>query len=491
MRVTEYKSGPSERQILTAMILHPIVLGRIASKWEHGCFASTWSNEIAKWCIDYHNKYGEAPGKSIVGLFQSWADKNQDRKDDIRLIESLLETLSDEWGTGAKDIKVDYITDQAGEHFNKNKFSRVMSAAQGEFDNGNVDAAIAKLTEFRKIEMGIGAAIDWAQDTERIISTLGQEESNRLISYPGAIGELFGNILEVDGFVGVRAADKVGKSQVLLDMGMRAMFQRHKVAYFQVGDMSERQVLRRIYTRAALHPIRSTQYPPKWPCEVMWPVSIEHVPPIKGDRGEIRQPAKIEYEPKKFKRPLDYKDVVKACENIMYHRTKSLQSYFRLSCHPNMTMTVAGIRDTIKRWELDGYSPAVCIIDYADLLAPPKGKNLERRDQVNENWNQLRALSQELHCLVVTATQSDTEAYRKEIQDKANFSEDKRQNSHVTAMIVLNQTAAEKDNGQFRLQVVFKREEDFSPRRCVHVASCLALAHPTVRSCWEPMKGKK
>ena len=491
MKVVEYKDGNRERQILTAMILHPTVLGRISSKWQQGLFASTWANLVGQWCHDYFQKYGENPNRHIVGLFQSWAEKSED-KDTIRLVEHFLESLSDEWESNPQDIKVDYITDQAGEHFNKVKTGRILSAAQGDWDNGDVDKAIARLADFRRVEMGVGSAIDFFQDPERISSLFTHDDnSETVIHYPGAIGELFGNILELDGFVGIRAPDKVGKSWLLMDMAMRAVFSRKKTAYFQVGDMTEKQILKRFCTRSALCPIRSTEYPAKWPCFVKWPISIEHVPPIKGERGEIRQPARVEYEEKKFKRPLDYKTVEGAFDFIMTNRIKSRKPYLRISCHPNKSITVAQIRDKLKAWEIDGFFPQCCLIDYADVLAAPEGKrSWESRDLVNENWNQMRALSQELHCLVVTATQSDTEAYRKEIQDKANFSEDKRQNSHVTAMIVLNQTAGEKDAGQFRLQVVFKREEDFSPRRCVHVASCLALAHPTVRSCWEPFKNK-
>lgn len=492
MKVVEYKSGSTERQILTAMILNSVVLGRISSQWQRGMFASSWSNEIAEWCNDYYQKYGEAPAKAMVGLFQNWADRNQERKDDIRLIESLLESLSDEWETGAKDIRIDYITDVAGMHFNKNRVGRTISAAQGELDNGDLDAAVAKITNFKRLEMGPGAAIDLVQNEQEISTTFFQQESTAVINYPGAIGELFSNIFELDGFVAIRAPDKSGKSFVLLDLAIRAALQRQRVAYFQVGDMSQRQVLKRFYTRIAGIPIRSPDWPPKWPAVIKWPVSIEHVPSMLGTNGKNqRQPARIEYEEKRFKKPLDYHSAVKACEKFMYERIKSKRSFLRLSCHANSTMTVAKIKDTLARWEIEGYEASIVIIDYADILAPPEDrKHWDRRDLINENWNQMRALSQEKHVCLVTATQSDTETYRKEIQDRSNFSEDKRQNAHVSAMVAINQTDAEKEAGQYRLQVPFRREEDFSPRRCVHVASCLALAHPTVRSCWEPIKNR-
>jgi hypothetical protein len=123
----------------------------------------------------------------------------------------------------------------------------------------------------------------------------------------------------------------------------------------------------------------------------------------------------------------------------------------------------------------------VIVIDYADILANPPGFN-ESRDATNATWKHLRRLSQERHCLVVTATQADAASYRAETIDASNFSEDKRKLSHVTGMVGINSTPEEKENSMQRLNWVVLRESEFNVTRCVHVASCIDIGNPAVKS---------
>ena len=97
----------------------------------------------------------------------------------------------------------------------------------------------------------------------------------------------------------------------------------------------------------------------------------------------------------------------------------------------------------IKSWERDGWLPDVIVIDYADLLAAESSRT-EGRDTINGTWKALRALSQELHGLVVTATQSDANSATTGLLTRANFSEDKRKFAHITGMNGLNQNNEEK-----------------------------------------------
>ena len=81
----------------------------------------------------------------------------------------------------------------------------------------------------------------------------------------------------------------------------------------------------------------------------------------------------------------------------------------------------------------------VVVVDYADILRPPPGR-MEPRDQANEVWKQLRALSSALHCLVVTATQANRAGYDRELLGMTNISEDKRKLAHANGVIGINMT---------------------------------------------------
>ena len=155
----------------------------------------------------------------------------------------------------------------------------------------------------------------------------------------------------------------------------------------------------------------------------------------------------------------------------------------KLSCWPNDTINVSGIRDELSLLEREGWVADVIVIDYADILAPPAGVT-EFRHQQNKTWQQLRSLSQEKHALVITATQSDAKSYEVRTVTRKNFSEDKRKMAHATGIIGLNQQPAEKDQGVMRLNWVVRRDAYANEWNCVHVAGCLVISNPAVVSCW-------
>lgn len=462
MRV-EKRDGSTERRILIGMVVDSSLLGRLSAKWEPGLFKSTWANVVAGWCVEFYNRYGEAPAGAVEGLFESWAE-NAD-KETVKLVERFLEGLSDEYESLAKDSNSDYLLDLAGEHFNKVKLSRLAEEIQGDIDNGNASKALKRVVKYTQVEVGIGAGIDVLHDPQAMKDAFTSKDEV-LIQYPGALGRFFGPHLQRDGFIVFQGPEKRGKTWWLLDLAWRALLQRRRVAFFEIGDMSQNQIMRRFMIRAAKRPLT--------PKKVQYPMSIS--------REEDEQFATSTLSEREWDDELSWQEALAACEKVMHKNVKSKDRLLRLSCHPNSTIGVAGITSILQGWERDGWgSPDVVVIDYADLLAPMPGYN-DSRDQVNAAWKQLRAMSQSLHCLVVTATQADAASYRTETITMHNFSEDKRKNAHVTGMVGLNQTPQEKEQQIMRLNWIVLREGDFHPMKCVHVAGCLSVGNPAVKS---------
>jgi intein/homing endonuclease len=261
----------------------------------------------------------------------------------------------------------------------------------------------------------------------------------------------------------------VHNSWELMDVVYHAVLQRKKVAYFEVGDMSQDQVMRRLAVRLARRPIK--------PQTVLWPRSME----LEKDEDTGRMIAHIEQEELKFDTGLSWQDAWKAAQKFKQKKTRTNDVLLKLSCHPNSSINVYGIQNMLSLWERDGWVPDVIVVDYADILAPMNGA-AESRDQINATWKALRALSQSMHCLVVTATQSKATSYNVETMTKGEFAEDKRKLAHVTGMIGINSNQQERELGVVRLNWIVRREEMYSDRWCCHVARCLALANPSVRS---------
>ena len=463
MRVTS-RTGSRERQVLTGMIVDRTILARIVPKWDGKLFASDWSNIVGKWCVDFFKKFGIAPGKEIEGIFEQWEETCKD-KESVALVDGFISSLSKEYELAKENLNRDLILDYAGELFTKVRARRQAEEALELLDNGDVTKAVDLLQRPQKVDVGVGNYIDVFQDVEAIRKAF-EQVNDPVITYPGPAGQFFGNALERDALVAFLAPEKRGKTFWLLDAAYRAMLQRKRVAFFEVGDMTEAQIMRRFMTRAAKRPLgaRTIQYPKV----------------LKSAEDKSGKP-EILLEERHYDKPLDWKIAKEACDKVMQQDVKSKKSYFRLSVHPNNSITALGIKTIVDDWANDGFNPDVIVIDYADLLAPING-TAETRDQINATWKSLRALSQINHCLVLTATQANAASYSADIIDMSNFSEDKRKFAHVTGMIGINQTYEEKKNGIQRLNWIVRREEESYDKDCLYVAGCLALANTCIRS---------
>ncbi len=470
MRVVRYENS-QERSILISMIVDKNTLGIISAKWQGDMFEGKWANVIGTWCVEYFRKYQKAPASKIANMFISWKERTKDTKT-IELVEDFLSSLSDEYEK--TDPNYQHTVDMAGKYFNRVKISKFVESLQGSLDENRLEEAQEKITNFTRIEVGGGRRIQLFTSVDEIRSAFSRDNEEVLVTYPGALGQFFGNSLERDGFIAFQGPEKSTKSMWMLDIAYRAVCQRKRVAFFEVGDLSERQCKHRFLTRVSQIPMRSPGN--KWPLKVRYPVSI--VPP-KDPKGFY---ASVTFEEKIYKKALDEQTAIQACEDFMREKVKSEKPYFYLSIHPNSSINVDGIRSIINTWQVeDNWTPDIVIVDYADILAPPIGVK-DTRDQINTNWKNLRRLSQELHCLVITATQADADSYSRITMDRSNFSEDHRKMAHVTGLVGINVTASEKENGQCRLSWIVLREGEFSSKRVCHVAGCLPLCMTSVKS---------
>lgn len=469
MKITE-RTGSDERKLLIAMIVDKRFLSHAVDIWDRdGLFKSKWSNLIGKWCIRHYKKYKEAPGNKVEHLFEKWEENTRD-SDSARLIEKFLSSLSDQYEGHEEEINTQYTLDVAQRHFNKIKLARLVEKVENGLDVGDVDEALSAVLKHNTVEVGLGAGIDVLIDKRAIQRSI-EWSQEQCITYPGRLGPFMGRSMVKGGFVSFLGPEKRGKSFWLLDTAFRAVCQRKKVAYFEAGDNSEEEVVQRLLSRVARRPVKKGVLP--------YPTSIERV--------EDEYFAEVGHEKKKYKDDLSWQKAWKACQELTKRKIKSKHSFFKLSCHPNSTLSINGIESILQSWERDDWVPDVIVIDYADILNMD-GYGVEGRDRINETWKAMRGLSQTWHSLVLTATQAKADSYKKEqtekVMSKDDFSDDKRKLAHVTAMIGLNQNKEEeKDHGIMRLNYVVLRHGKYSEKHCVHVAGCLGIANPAVRSC--------
>jgi len=461
MKSTTVRTGTSERQVIVAMITHKTFLATIASRWKRNLFPSPWANIIAGWCVEHVRKYDAAPQLKIRNYFEEWATRDGD-KDTISLVEQLLLDVSQEHQRSGHELdQIQYLLDKAQELFDGHSANDLGQQLQVLAGKGDVKTARELIEGWRRVEVGVGTGIKVLSE-RAAWDMMFEESTENLIEYPDALGNFYKGALVRDCFISYMGKEKIGKSYILQDNAWNAVKQRRKVAYFEIGDSSQSQVLSRFAVRICGRPFKEGRY---------------DVPTRMEPSSGGRQIPAIERKLKTFKTGI-------CPEQLHEKRLEFLEEVgdnWRLSCHPNSSISVTGIASIVETWQRDDWTPDVLVIDYADILAPLSGKD-EKRDQINESWKAMRALSQKLHCLVITATQTDTDSYSAWILNRGNFSEDKRKYAHVNGMIGINQTDDEKKQHVYRLNWVALRALDFQESKCCWCVGEMGHGNPFMLS---------
>ncbi len=472
MKVSKYKFT-EERAILTALITHDGILGRLYQQIgeERSPFRSKWSNLVARWCFDYFAKYGRAPRKTIQNLFIRYT-KGQHDENLVEIIEKFLASLSQEYSSLAQEMNEKFVIDMAGTLFDKIRLERMAQAIQDAVEQDDLEGAHA---QYQKYETPSFTDSSWGNPftPEEVDTTLRHyEQGDRcLIRFGGALDKFLSPYFTRGAFISFVAPEKRGKSYWLMETVWKALRQRRRVLYYVLGDMSKTQVSLRFYLRAT----GRTAYSPM---QIQFPTGISRNG--KDPKGGFPT-AEVQYEFKRTKR-LDRYSIRKAVEKLQaMTATKDLR--LKLKCAGASVISAGQIESDIKEFSRDGWVPDVVVIDYADLLAPePHTLKQDFRHQVNETWKVMRRISLDYDNLIVTATQAAATSYGSWVIRKKDFSEDKRKNAHVTGMCGINQTSEEKTNGIYRLNWVFLRDGKWADTQVAWVAGNLEIAAPLIQS---------
>jgi hypothetical protein len=451
--------GAAERRILINAIVSKEFLARISGKLPSDPLRSEWSNLVLGWCQDFYMKYQDAPKKNIEDIFQQWA-RTAKNKGTVTNINKVLTQLNGQYEKNTESVN--FSLDMAERFFNQVQLELLQEKMRVRLERGDVDNAISDQASFRKINLKTPPFINIMEDKEAQRRAL-ENKQRVLIRFTGAAGEFFGEEFAEDSFVGLMAQAKGGKSYSMLELGWRAFMQGRNVAYFQIGDLSQDQVMRRFQKRAAYRPLQSKL--------VRFPTSIV-VP-----EDDPRAMAEVAYEAKVYDKPLDRKlgeRAFQACK-------EKYKGDIRLSYHPTRTVNVIDIRNILETWDKEGWEAKVVIIDYAGNLAPLDGRIL-KHEQVDHSWSLMRQISEARKCCVITANQSNRESFRAWVLTRNHFRDSLMVLAHVTAFIGVNMTDEEKESEVVRYNFVARREEKFSESRCLYCASCLDAGTTMVKT---------
>lgn len=517
-----------ERRIIIGMIVSNQYMAEISKIWDSRILKAPMAQRLAGWCIDYFEKYEQAPGRDIEGIYIEQLKKGlpKDIAEDIE--EEILPELSDEYERDK--FNYTYLLDQTKQYFRERRLQLFSDQIKGLVDSGELTEAEEAAAEYHPIAEQLSDCID-IDDMDNIKDHLVEaftESSTPIVQYPGALGQFWNAQLCRGAFIGLLAPEKRGKSYILLDLAMRGCAQGANVAFFQAGDMTRPQQLRRIGIYLAQKSDK-----PKFCREMLVPVLdcghnfndtcnmkerrgegiVEDMPAEKAlgcvsnqaaanqlkdyvkdhqdyvPCGQYKCPhfvGSVWYKIQKPREPLEADTAHSVLHNFFNPKgrvIKRRRGRFKLSSYSNGTLSTKEIKSLLNTWERqENFVPDIIIVDYADILVDHSVK--EFRHKQNEIWKGLRGISQEQHCLLVTATQADANSYERDLLKLGNFSEDKRKYAHVTAMYGLNQDkgGVEKRMGLMRINELMVREDDGDQMNQVNVLQCLQQGRPHLGS---------
>ena len=502
-----------ERRICTGLIISDSYIQEVQKIWDNKYLTSSTARIIAQWCLEYYDKYNYAPKNTIENIYVQKLKEQKIGKDQGEDIEDILDGLSSEYDD--HQFNVQYLLDQTCAYFQERRLKLFQEEITACLESGDLTGAQAAASSYAPAEQEEQSCIDVFESNEERIKQIFEERQKPLIQFPGALGEYWNDQFVRDALIGLMAPEKRGKSWLLMEIAMQGIKQGCNVVFFQAGDMSEAQMLRRMciylarksdqekYCKELFIPVLDCIYNQNDTCEKGERESPFGV--IDKDAKEFADITKEElleafknnpeyktcHNCKKIRgtiwlkrnaktSPLSWKEAYK---KVRAFRTRH-HNKLRLSTYPNETLSIQEINTLLNLWEKqDSFIPDIILIDYADILASDADSSrLEPRNQQNKIWQRLRKLSQQKHCLVVTATQADAASYDKNTLGLSNFSEDKRKYGHVTAFFGLNQSPEEKRIGIIRVNELVIRDGAFDRMHQVKILQSLQIGRPFLDS---------
>lgn len=508
-----------ERKIAIGLITSTEYLEKLQKEWNPEYIGSATIKLIAQWCWEHFKKFGKAPQRDIELIYEK-----KSKKIDPDLAEELetdfLPELSSEFEQ--EEIDVEYLLHETREYFNERKLTILTENIESLIAKGNIKEAAELVEQFELLsdEDDVDNILDLTDEEtvmQKVDDALNTSIQN-VLQFPGALGDFMNDELVRGGFVAILAPEKRGKTWLLLDMMMRAVQQNRKVAFVQAGDMTEAQQLVRI----AIYLARRSNKE-KYCGEIYMPV----VDCVKNQTDDCREKVREcdfgifrerTFEQLKKQVPTkqelveayetypEYKRCIN-CSAFKKHRwgtvwlqklpqrpvltakyaKKLIKKFFidaeknvKIFTYANDTLTVSRMRKDFKKVK---FEPEVILLDYPDLMVAETSSK-EFRHQQNSIWKKLRGTSQELDCLIVAPTQSDSNAFEVNTLKLKNFSEDKRKYAHVTAFFSMNQDkeGIEKEIGLLRIGKLIARESDFHISQQVTVLQCIPIGRPVLDS---------
>jgi len=504
-----------EQLLLAGMIMDERFLREVRSIYNTKHLKNNHVRIVAEWCLDYYTRYETCPSSNIETFYHT-AMRDGMEDADAQAIGKFIENINAKAAQGHfENFNVEHALDEVEAYFKLQATIALKEDLDSYIRECDPNGAEECISNWARVERPKSTGVNPFTDENLILSAFAEAEEP-LYKFPGAAGELVNEYLIRGAFVGIMGMEKSGKSWCLQEHAMRAAAARLNVAFFATGDMNEKEMA----LRKAIYIAQRSNVPkycgkihlpvldcarnqcnscrmPKRACRVGLLNEDGTIPQVGAVKGYVPcakcadMPGfegAVWYTIRDKVDPLTGQEAVKL--NRWWSEVRMKNREYKMCFSPAGSINVDKINSQLSIWcYMDNWTPDVIIIDYADILEPEPGDGKNSvRDQQNGNWKALRRLSQEWHALVITATQTDAASYDQGLLRRKNFSEDKRKYGHSTVTIGLNQTPQEQTAGLQRWNVIMARAGEYNEFKTATILRSLQIGRPFLDSFWTPQQ---
>jgi hypothetical protein len=501
-----------ERRIVLGLIASTEFIREIDQIWTPELLEDGTATMLALWCFDHFHKFREAPKDNIQDIYVQKLKKGL-TNEQAEHIEFILEGLSGDFENHG--LNIEYLLQSTKDYFDERSLTIHSEEIQEALRTGDLIEAKQIAYSYKPKVMDQHSSID-PLSSPSVVKKAFEEHHEPLIKFPKALGQFLNSAFTQDSFVALMGREKIGKTYFLMELAFRSVMCGNPTVFFQAGDMTENQQIRRFGIYLSKKSDKQKYCNGLWiPTLDCWKQQTDecereerecHYSLWKGEKIKERKDLTIQRLVAAAKNEPDYVPC-RNCQDIkgspwlkwepgyeplnwtqayrsMKMFRKKHQARFKLSTHANGTLSLAKIKSLLEIWERsEDFAPTVLIIDYMDLLdSDPDCKQLDGRNQINKIWQRARGLSEERHCLVIGATLADAKSYDAYLLKLSNFSEDKRKYAHATDFIGMNQTDEQKKIGLLRLNRILSREDEFSEKDQIWIMQRLQKGRPFLGS---------
>lgn len=469
-----------ERQIVTGMILDEQFLRGIKPIFK--TLQTPFTNAIGGWCLAYLDKYNCAPGRNIEDIYHTEKQFIDDTL--VEMIESFLEDISEEY-TSTETFNTDRLLDKAEDYFRLCSLNDFHIELKQDVIAGRIGNAESRIKEYIRVARPTGQGANLL-DPNEIASAFETQDTDKLFRLPGDLGRLMGDFQrgQFSAFVG---NSSIGKSWWLQLCAMTALFQGHKVLFCSL-EMSKAEMILRIMQWLTglqtlrggnlLIPIMDCKSNQDNSCDLKFRKCKIGLLDDAGNRPEIFEDTPTGYEACKeckgepiykfaswyklsYRKQLTQEDALNKIEKLAY--TNILRGGIDNLKYIEYPSGVGKMSDLITHMNnleyYDGWTPDYLITDYADKFAPERQR--DKRFELEEIWEAHKAISQERHIHVTSASQSNTMRTETDIR-QGSWQEAIAKIQLVDIGAAINQTPEEKQMGVSRVSVLKHRHNRFS-----------------------------